>query len=470
MKKRVAGWWNKVRLGAYSIPVALAAALAMITITELAYRAQRDALDHLVLEGQARLRLLNAFQRLTEAESGKRGYLMLGDKAYLKPYERAASDVLAELNQVDQFDRDGRDPQTRVLQARVRAAMQAKLTEMSEVMRLHDLGEQSRAMELVRTGIGLEMMQKLRDEVQSTMQHRNQHIATGLASVREIFLLGRIGVISLTVLCTLVLVALITSSRAFERERERQRQALRDERDGLEQEVNRRMADLRELTQHLQSAREDERARLARELHDELGALLTSAKLNVASMRPSLKQVPEVEPKLQRLVESLNAGIALKRRIIEDLSPSTLRSLGLQPSLEILCSEMSRTCEIPIRCDLEAVELSADKSLAVYRFAQEALTNMAKYANARSAVVRLRAQDGLAKVEVWDDGKGFDTSRLVAGRHGLRGMRFRFEALGGCMAIDSMSNEGTRLTAWLPLDSAPGAAADASAQVLPAAA
>lgn len=456
MKKRISGWWTRVRLGAYSIPVALVAALAMITITELAYRAQRDALDQLVLEGQARLRLLNAFQRLTEAESGKRGYLLLGDVAYLKPYERATADVLDELKRVDEFDQSA-DPQTRELQARVRKAMQEKMTEMNEVMRLHDQGDVATAMELVRTGIGLEMMQKLRDEVQATMRYRNQHIAHGLDSVREIFLLGRIGVISLTALCTLVLIALISSSRAFEVEREQQRLALRDERDRLEQEVNRRMADLRELTQHLQTAREDERSRLARELHDELGALLTSAKLNVASMRPSLKQVPEVEPKLQRLVEALNAGIALKRRIIEDLSPSTLHSLGLQPALEILCSETARNCDIPIRCEFQPVQLSADKALAAYRFVQEALTNMAKYAQATSVVVRMQEHDGEARVEVWDNGKGFDASTLSAGRHGLRGMRFRFEALGGHLAIDSSASAGTRLTAWLPLDEQPAA-------------
>lgn len=452
MKKTISGLLARVRLGAYSISLTLVAALAMIAITELAYRAQCDALDQLVAEGQARLRLMSALQRLTEAESGKRGYLLLGDVAYLKPYERATADVLNELNLVDEFDQLGSDPKTRALQEKVRKSMQQKMAEMTEVMRLHGRGDVVAAMELVRTGIGLEMMDKLRDEVQATMRHRNQHIAKGLDSVRDIFFLGRIGVISLTVLCTLVVIALISSSRAFELEREHQRLALREERDRLEQEVNRRMADLSELTQHLQTAREDERARLARELHDELGALLTSAKLNVASMRPSLKQVPEVEPKLQRLVESLNAGIALKRRIIEDLSPSTLRSLGLRPALEILCSETARNCEIPIQCELQPVHLSADKALAVYRFVQEALTNMAKYAEASNVVVRLEQQEGAARVEVWDNGKGFNASTLSAGQHGLRGMRFRFEALGGHLAIDSSATEGTRLTAWLPLD------------------
>lgn len=451
---KTSGRWARWRQGAFSIPLALVAAIGMIAITEVAYRAQSHSLDALVREGQARLRLLTAFQRLTEAESGKRGYLMLGESAYLLPYQRASSDVLRELEQIERLDHDSRDAAIQKLQERVRGAMQDKLAEMTEVMRLHNEGKVAQAMDMVRTGIGREIMQKLREEVQAVMVHRNAHIAQGLDEVREIFLLGRIGVISLTLLSTVILIALVRSGLRFEREREHQRQALKAERDRLEVEVANRMADLKELTQHLQSAREDERSRLARELHDELGALLTSAKLNVATLRPKLKQVPEVEPKLQSLVEVLNAGIALKRRIIEDLSPSSLRSLGLVPALEILCGEMSRHGDIDIACHLQGVTLSADKSLAFYRFVQEALTNIAKHSQARKAVVRLWETDGQAHAEVWDDGAGFDASSLASGQHGLRGMRFRLEAFGGHLCIDSSPVRGTRLTATLPQDQA----------------
>ena len=97
---KTSGRWARWRQGAFSIPLALVAAIGMIAITEVAYRAQSHSLDALVREGQARLRLLTAFQRLTEAESGKRGYLMLGESAYLLPYQRASSDVLRELESV----------------------------------------------------------------------------------------------------------------------------------------------------------------------------------------------------------------------------------------------------------------------------------------------------------------------------------------------------------------------------------
>ena len=114
------------------------------------------------------------------------------------------------------------------------------------------------------------------------------------------------------------------------------------ERDRLEIEVRERTAQLTELALHLQTAREDERQRLARDLHDELGALLTSAKLDAARIRSRLAgTAPEALDRLAHLVETLNSSIALGRRIIEDLRPSTLSNLGLVAALDILAREFT---------------------------------------------------------------------------------------------------------------------------------
>ena len=100
-----------------------------------------------------------------------------------------------------------------------------------------------------------------------------------------------------------------------------------------------RTASLAELATHLQDVRETERGYLARELHDELGSLLTAAKLDVARLKSRLADTPDAAQRLQHLTELLNSGIALKRRIIEDLRPSSLSNLGLVASLEILGRE-----------------------------------------------------------------------------------------------------------------------------------
>lgn len=452
MRQGFTTWLAKGRFSSLSIPVAISTAVLLIVITEASYQAQSNALNQLIVQGQARLQLLHAFQRLSAAESGKRGYLLIQDKIYLQPYMQAAEDVVHDLNQIDSLDVQFDDPAVLSAQKQIRESMQVKLSEMREVLRLHDAGNHEAAMDMVRSGIGREMMQKLDGEVNRLMKYRNEHIAEGLQEVKDVFLLGRIGVIAMTTLSTIILIAFIVANRRFTQESEQQRAALQAERDRLEQEVSDRMADLKELTLHLQSAREDERARLARELHDELGALLTSAKLNVTFMKPKVsKGLPELMPKLSQLVESLNAGIALKRRIIEDLTPSALRTLGLVPALEILCSERAQGCEIDIVHQLVKVPLDAERQLTVYRFVQEALTNMAKYAGAKRATVRMSVAEGHVRIEVWDNGKGFDASKLPTGSHGLRGMRFRMEALGGRMTIASSATEGTRLMAWLPL-------------------
>jgi len=211
------------------------------------------------------------------------------------------------------------------------------------------------------------------------------------------------------------------------------------------------------LATHLQTVREDERSKLARELHDELGGLLTAAKLDVARVKNRLGEAgPEVAVRIGHLVKTLDAGIALKRRIIEDLRPSSLSNLGLKPALQILCSEFAKRSEIEVVTQLDEIRLADEAALSVYRLVQEALTNVAKYAGAHRVVVHLSVQGKHAVVSVTDDGRGFDVSKQKAGAHGLAGMRFRVQSGGGTMILRSAIGKGTRIEAALPLGD-PGA-------------
>jgi signal transduction histidine kinase len=266
-------------------------------------------------------------------------------------------------------------------------------------------------------------------------------------------MLSRIGVSGMTLLSLLVFVLFLRKSRALDAQRAEQQEEMRAERDRLEVEVRRRTAELTQLARHLQTAREDERARLARDLHDELGALLTAAKLDVARMRPKLQvEAPDLMQRLSHLTETLNSGIALKRRIIEDLRPSTLDQLGLVPALEILCRETSERLGVPIELALDpAVKLPASAQLTAFRLVQEALTNMAKYAHATQATVTLKREYAQALVCVTDNGQGFDPARMTMGSHGLLGMRFRVEAERGQLQLHSAPGQGTEVRAWLPL-------------------
>jgi signal transduction histidine kinase len=246
---------------------------------------------------------------------------------------------------------------------------------------------------------------------------------------------------------------------------EQQQAALQQERDLLESQVRERTASLAQLATHLQQVREEERGHLARELHDELGALLTAAKLDVARLKSKLgAQPPEVGQRLQHLTETLNSGIALKRRIIEDLRPSSLANLGLTAALEILAREFSDRSGIEVESVLEPVEIDESGQLTIYRLVQESLTNVGKYAEAAHVVVNVRGYSSHIEVEIRDDGKGFDPRAQRPSTHGLAGMRHRVEAAGGRLTVDSQPGQGTRIMAVLPALAQPPAQAQAQPQ------
>lgn len=262
---------------------------------------------------------------------------------------------------------------------------------------------------------------------------------------------GRIGIALLGVLGLLALWLHLRQAAAMARVQRAERGLMRAERDRLEFDVAQRTAQLTQLARHLQTAREDERGRLARDLHDELGALLTSAKLDAARIRSRLGgQVPEALERLAHLVGTLDQVIALKRRIAEDLRPSALAHLGLVATLEILAREFGERSSVAVHVQLSPVALSADAELTVYRLVQEAINNLTKHARAKQVWLQLGPRDGGAEVSVRDDGVGFDTHLLPPTSHGLLGMRFRVEAEGGTLALESSPGTGTRVTAWLP--------------------
>ena len=158
--------------------------------------------------------------------------------------------------------------------------------------------------------------------------------------------------------------------------------------------------------------------------------------------------------RLQHLTETLNQGIALKRRIIEDLRPSSLSNLGLVASLEILTREFADRSGIEVVTALEPVDLDANSELTIYRLVQEALTNIGKYAKANKVHVNLKNYVYHAEVSVTDDGVGFDPADLPQSSHGLVGMRHRVEASGGRLDVNSQPGRGSRVSGTIPRRSA----------------
>ena len=451
MKDTLQQWGWRMRRSVIVLPIVLLVAVAMLGFNELSYRQARTQMDDLVLSGRIRQELLSLLQRLTDAESGQRGFVLTGRPEYLEPYRNASVDVRASLKALQGLYLEDTDEAGRQRLSGLRENVEGKLSEMALVVSKVQSGQTEAVTGLVDLGVGLDKMTAIRSMVSAMAGEQAARIARSREGVFNTLMINRIGVAALTVLSVLVLVKFLRQERALEGERHRKAQRLLDERNELEREVNRRTAELTELARHLQTAREDERARLARELHDELGALLTAAKLDVARLKPKLGGAPDALERLGHLTATLNSGIALKRRIIEDLRPSTLSNLGLLPALEVLCDEFSKRAGLPVHCTLAPVKLVPSAELTVFRMVQEALTNTAKYAHAKNVWVRLELVGQEACVEVRDDGRGFQADGPRSGHHGLLGMHYRVESEQGRLEVLSHPGQGTTLRARLPM-------------------
>lgn len=455
--------FKRFRRSPFVLPLALFAGLVLIVITETAYQQATASLDALSRTSEARSHLQMVLRRAVDAESGQRGFLLTGRAQYLEPYNAALDDIKQSLVFIDQYY--AADPENLAMARRLEQAVQSKFSELETTLVMYREGRHEQWREMMLLDIGREKMSEIRDDAEYLLAQETRRIEAGRKRVYSTLLLHRVGVVAMCLVSLLALALYLRQARVLEAQRELRQQQMRKQRDEFEREVERRTQQLTELAQHLQTAREDERSRLARELHDELGALLTAAKLDAARIKSRLGSSPEALERLAHLSETLNSGIALKRRIIEDLRPSTLVNFGLVPALEILVRDFTERSQIQVESQLEPVSMRPADELTAYRLVQEAFTNIVKHARASRVQVSVGAGDGGARVSVKDNGIGFapDTTRTSA--HGLLGMRYRVEASGGRLVIMSKPGHGTRITARLPLvgpaQTPPARAADA---------
>ncbi len=433
--------------------LALLAALAMVFVSESAYWRSTATLENLNTMGAARTQIQVLERNLLDAETGQRGYLLTHRPEYLQPYDKALRNMADAYRVLDAYY--GEDEASQEMLTRLHALTETRLSELALTLQLDAQGKDQASSEIMLTDIGREKMDAIRAVSAELLEYQTRAVIANRNELNRTLALGRIGVAVLSALSLLALFFYLRQSLALKLQQQELQRVVQVERDRLEVEVIQRTTELTELAQHLQTAREDERQRLARNLHDELGSLLTSAKLDAARMRSRLAGAPaQTLELLAHLVETLNSGIALGRRIIEDLRPSSLSNLGLVATLDILAREYAQQSGVQVHCVLTPVRLPAAAELVVYRLVQEAITNITKYAHARQVWIRLEAQHGQVEVSVQDDGVGFDTRAKPQSAYGLVGMRFRVEAAGGSLHLVSAPGQGTRIEARLP-ESAP---------------
>lgn len=222
------------------------------------------------------------------------------------------------------------------------------------------------------------------------------------------------------------------------------------------EEIARSQAELRALAARLESVREEERTRIARELHDELGQALTALKLDLSWMEHQLARHAQSElgDRFTSLLARLDEVAVSVRRIVTELRPSVLDQLGLPDAVEWQAYDFARRTGLVLDLDVQASGASPPDAVAsaVFRMLQEALTNVARHAHATRVRVALRVDPHLLSLQVCDDGRGI-TTRELRGTHslGLLGLRERAIACGGTIEITGAAGTGTTVSLQLPL-------------------
>jgi signal transduction histidine kinase len=219
--------------------------------------------------------------------------------------------------------------------------------------------------------------------------------------------------------------------------------------------LRRSQEELREFATAANSVREQEKSRIARELHDELAQSLTALKMDVTWLAERLpKDDAKLADKLDKMLIMLDGTVTATRRISADLRPLMLDDLGLVPAVQWLAQNFMERSGVGCDLDIEMADpnLPEPYATAVFRILQESLTNVARHAQASLVEVAIVLADGEIRLTVCDDGRGFSPGDpRKPSSYGLMGLRERAYLLGGNVEIDSAPGRGTRIGIRIPL-------------------
>ena len=450
------------KLGYIALALAAVFNLGALWVAETSYDRVRSLADS-VLDAQRRTSAIERIAlNLVNAETGLRGYVITGDEAYLAPMQAAKQELDGEIRALADRVKDN-TVQASLVDSLARLTKQ-EMAELDATLALRRDQGLAAAQAAMSTHFGKLTMDTLRLTLDGMMREEERVRATRLDDLRTNQVAIRLGVFAIALLN----FVLMTFGAIFLwRELRRQASAasaLSERGAQLEAEVEARTAELRELSHFLERVREQEKGLVARELHDELGGTLTAAKIDLQLMSERLKTDPKTATRLTRVSAALDEAIAVKRRIIEDLRPTLLDNLGIGAALRWQCEQYTKRTSCPCELELHDAQLTLapELSIAFYRIAQEALTNITKYAKASKVRVALARDGERWHLSVHDDGVGIDLAKQHnPTSHGLTSIRERARALGGEARFSGGPGLGTTVEVWLPAQRSAAIAADA---------
>jgi signal transduction histidine kinase len=395
-----------------------------------------------------------------DAESSLRGYFLSGSEVYLGPLRTASSEIDAQFAALNMLLAD--NPSQRRNLAQLRTLVHRKLDNMHQALEVYRKGGLSDIVAIAGASEGKSLLDEIRLQVVIMVQEQNELLAAGRTGFYQKYEYALLMGIGINVMAILVLGLFYRLIRRAFHARVASARALQNANDNLETMVALRTEQLSVLSRHLISVSEKEKARLARELHDELGANLTAINIDINAVADRVRgHAPELAAMLDRARGTLLNTVELKRRIVEDLRPSMLDNLGLASALQSYCRDFGRVtrldCEALIEGAIDAA--GAMQSIAVFRIVQESLNNVAKYAQATQVTVHIAREGDVLALEIQDDGVGIGAEDMAKPKsHGLLGMRERALLLGGSLTIKrGVNGRGTCIEASIPLgdDDAP---------------
>lgn len=433
-----------------------AIAVSAFFFNEWTVRSNLESSEHVAALTETQATLLELRAVVTDIETAARGFVLSGDRQYLDPFENSlaqAAVIGAQLRMLL-----GSDPD---LLARVRRieSLRGQLSgELRATVLLAEREQDVIALSEASKGKGRVFMESFRKEVQALMSELNQRVAILRADAAGSIQRSRLAAAFLAVLTLgLLVLAVRLLVKDFWRQEGRRADQTR-ERARLEELVRDRTAELSDLSSYLLAVTEQEKAELARNLHDELGGLLIAAKMDLAWLQGRASAVePEARSRLDTLGTVLDDAMDVKRRVVENLRPALLDHFGLplalQAYFEETCAKAGLACKTEVPDVVE--KIPQELAIALFRVGQEALTNIIRHARAKNVLLVVDVDENNYRVRISDDGIGMDPEKLTgAMSHGLLGMRHRIETLNGKIDIATNEGHGINIQVQVPRDRA----------------
>lgn len=375
------------------------------------------------------------FSAVLDAESGQRGYLLTGYSDYLTPYRGSVQAIPRLLAAVEKDS--SRHPETANLARRLATLVHEKLSELNLTIALRSRDDRTQAVSVVRNNQGHNLMGQIR---RLTKELRDNYFALMDMQSRRLEFYSFWGLVFETTVGLMILALLSAGTLQLVRSVATEQR--------LAEEVREKELRYKMLAARIQSAREDERTALARDIHDDLGQALTGIKIDLAMLSRQIdaEQRDAASERLDSSLVAVDSAIQSLRRVSRELRPAVLDQVGLSAALRAHGREFGARTGIRVDFALpdELFPLTVEQRTALFRIAQEALTNVARHARAQSVRLSLSFRGSELHLRIQDDGIGIVLQPTgPRASLGLLGMEERAQLVGAKLKIETARGQGT---------------------------